>query len=864
MKQGCRSLFLITLPLCTLGSLAPITHLKAQISGDGTVSTTVTTPDGSNFNINDGTTRGGNLFHSFKEFSVPTGGSAVFNNATDIQNIISRVTGGSVSSIDGLIKANGTANLFLLNPAGIIFGPNASLNIGGSFLASTANSLLFDNGFEFSATNPQAPPLLTVNIPIGLRFRDNPGTITTQSANLEVASGNSLTLVGGDVNLDGGSLQAFNGRIELAGVAGTGTVGLLNTSNNINLNYPDNLQRADVSLGNAAKVDVTGRGAGNVVVTAGNLDISGQSSISAGIAQGLTADSQQPGDVNLDLTGTLKVNQDSRVNNVINTRATGKAGNIDVKATTVDINGGILRTRTLGNGDAGDINIQAGDIFIDNPAYQLPGRNVTLDDKPALDASNYSSDNSSRIGRGRSGNISLTASGSISLIGRGRDIENKVISIYNARGGKGGGSISLQADKSISLSNAYLVSSTFSQDSKAGDISLKGNESISLTNNSGINAVSFNGGNSGNLTLESQGSVSLQTSTLSAEVRGLNRQNPARGNAGKIQIIGRSISITDKSFVTTKSNNAGNPGNIAIIASDFVEISGKDKFSSQTNRRRQEAKQTTLQTSSDDRAQGQGGDINITTATLHISDGAKLEAETFSKSPGGNIFLQVRDLIFRGENNLISAKASSNANGGNITINAPDGFIVAFPKENNDIIANASAGQGGNIQVITQAIFGMTEGQAIPGNRTNDIDASSQFGVAGTVSINTPDINPNQGLIELPETVIDPTQQIAQNPCHRGVGSSFVITGRGGLPSNPNQLLSSDNVRVDLVKPVASTLNSISATVNQLSTSPSVKKIVPAHGWIFNEKGEVVLTAYVPTNTTSQRSQQTPAICAAR
>ncbi|NJR73954.1 MAG: filamentous hemagglutinin N-terminal domain-containing protein [Scytonema sp. CRU_2_7] len=234
--------------MATLATLAPLTTAVAQVSADGTVSTTVTSPDGKNFNINDGTTRGTNLFHSFKEFSVPTGGSANFNNATSIQNIISRVTGGSVSNIDGLIKALGNANLFLLNPAGIVFGPNASLNIGGSFLGSTANSFIFDNGFEFSATDLQAPPLLTINIPNGLRFRDNPGSITNQSnqsttvdsngypVGLAVSSGNSLLLVGGDINSDGGKLTALGGRIELGGLAGAGTVGLEVSGNTFKLN----------------------------------------------------------------------------------------------------------------------------------------------------------------------------------------------------------------------------------------------------------------------------------------------------------------------------------------------------------------------------------------------------------------------------------------------------------------------------------------------------------------------------------------------------------------------------------------------------------------------------------------------------
>ena len=191
------------------GLIAPLTlsvsfPAYGQISPDGTLPTNVTGADGRNFTIDGGAQVGGNLFHSFRDFSVPTGGSAFFNNGGDINNIINRVTGGNFSNIDGLLRANGAANLFLINPAGIVFGPNARLDIGGSFMGTTASGLLFADGAEFGVLDGSGTPLLTVNQPVGLRFRGNEGGIVNRSVHvdgtgarvgLRVPDGQSLSLI---------------------------------------------------------------------------------------------------------------------------------------------------------------------------------------------------------------------------------------------------------------------------------------------------------------------------------------------------------------------------------------------------------------------------------------------------------------------------------------------------------------------------------------------------------------------------------------------------------------------------------------------------------------------------------------------
>ena len=191
-------------PDATLGAEASVVTPDVPINGD------------SADQIEGGAVRGDNLFHSFQEFNVNTGQRVYFANPSGIENILGRVTGSNLSDIDGLLGVNGGANLFLLNPNGIIFGPNAELDIRGSFLASTGDSFAFADGSEFSAVNPQARALLTMSVPLGVQYGANPGSIMNQG-DLSVVQ--DLTLAAGNVTHTGTLVTDF-GDLVIEGVAG--------------------------------------------------------------------------------------------------------------------------------------------------------------------------------------------------------------------------------------------------------------------------------------------------------------------------------------------------------------------------------------------------------------------------------------------------------------------------------------------------------------------------------------------------------------------------------------------------------------------------------------------------------------------
>ncbi|MBC6431697.1 filamentous hemagglutinin N-terminal domain-containing protein [Nostoc sp. HG1] len=613
----------------------------AQITPDSTLpnNSRVTTQDNIR-TIEGGTQAGSNLFHSFGEFSVPAGGTAVFNNAADIQNIISRVTGGSASNIDGIIRANGTANLFLINPNGIVFGQNAQLNIGGSFVATTANAIAFGNQGFFSASNPNSPPLLTVNTSAFLfnQIASQPVNSIESKAFLSVPDGQSLLLVGGKVSptmtatgaiLNEGYLSAPSGRVELGGLTAAGTVGLNVEGNSLSLSFPDSGTLADVALTESALINVSGDG-GSIAINARNLDILG-GSLFAGIDSGRGSVNTQAGDITLNATGAITIasseNFPSQIFNVLDNEGVGKGGNINIKAGSLSFDNTRMSTFTNGLGNAGNISIQ-----VDNSvaiANSLFGTSVLRD----------------AVGEG--GDINIKA-GSVSL-------NNTLLSTLTA--GKGNaGSMSLQIDDAISLTNSSLTTSVLEQAvGNSGNIEIKA-RSLSLTDKASIDTFSVGQGNGGNVLIQTDDSVEFVDSGVNSLILGdfPTVVEGAVRKGGDITIQTGSLFLDNQAQLDASTDGRGNGGKVSVEARDSVFL---------TN--------SSIDSTVREQAVGNGGDINIQATSLFLTDNGSLSTDIFGQGNAGSIFIKMSDLV-SGESSSIFSRVTPTGigNGGNIDIQA--------------------------------------------------------------------------------------------------------------------------------------------------------------------------------------------------
>ena len=799
----------------------------AQISSDGTLSTTVTSDDGVNFLIESGVRTSDHLFHSFSEFSVPSNGSAFFNNAADIANIFSRVTGGNISNIDGLIRANGNANLFLINPAGIIFGQNASLNIGGSFFATTAESVVFGNGMEFSATEPNQAPLLTINITPGLQMGTNPGNITvngpgytiatenpfivTSFTGLRVGVGNTLALIGGEITLDGGIIAADSGSIELASVT-EGLVNLTQTSETWQFSYEAVQNFGNVELLSLALADASGQGSGSIQVHGQNISLLGGSRML------LQNRGLQPGGA-LNLTASDSVKLIGTDNN------DGELGSV-------------LMTETIGGGEAADIVISSQHLLL-SQGSGIASRTFT----PA-----------------RGGDIRINATESIQLRefspinpSNGSDITTSTWRSGTA------GDLTVST-KQLTIDSQQLLSVAL-DDGKGGNITLL-TEHLRLLDGGVVASTASESGQGGNITVNAQSTELIGFNSNNFIASAFSTSTRGRNKAGDLTINTGRLVLKDGGRVGAATFNSGRAGTIIINALESVEVSGTVPGSvnpsliiSSANVLDQVLQQqlglpripsgdsdsviiNTPVLRVTDGAQvtvrndgtGNAGDLEINAGQIFLNNQAAINASTQSGEIG-NINLQITDNLLLRNGSTITTEAGGTGDGGNIIINSDLVTLL----ESSFIKADANQGNGGNISITTQGLFVFPD---------SAITASSQFGVDGVISINNA-YTPANGLIELPTELRDRTQEIAKG-CRWTATSSFYITGRGGIPQDPSAMVRGGQILSD-VRDI-SDLSIVRAIPEAFDSKPDTNTkapIVEANAWIINEQGNLELVAVV-------------------
>jgi filamentous hemagglutinin family protein len=832
---------IVLLPSIVLNMMivgAPITHAQIyQPSNripitDNTLGTQVSGSN-NNFSITGGVNRGHNLFHSFQDFSIPTGGTATFTNPVGNQSIITRVTGNLFSDLNGLINTQG-ANFFLLNPHGVVFGPNAQLNVGRVFAASTANSIDLVDGvgktIRFGTNINGDAPLLSIDPNVFFKvsrfnLAGGNGEIinfgTLQTTNLSQYIG----LIGGNISIDGGQINAPGGKIELGGLSAPGSIEFITEGTNPSLNFPTTIFKSNVSLKNQATVNVAGAGDGDIVVNAHNIDLLGDSLFKAGIERGLGTPEAIAGDIRLIATGAIVIEDfNSAVANNVRVNSVGKAGNIIVEADTLSLRAGAtIQSFTFGVGHTGDISVKvAGNIDLTGTWSGIDtfvsrkgvgnGGNITID-TGSLSLQNGANLAAVTSGIGNAGNITVNAKNSVSLVAA--DIASTMEGVGN------GGNINIYADSLSMRNGASLAASTFGR-GNSGNVTVTAKNSVLMVDyNTTIfaNVEAESVGKGGNISIDSA-SISLQDGAQ------LISATAGTGNAGNVTLTAKeAISFVGKNtgiFSMVETEGVGTGGNISIDAADSVLLSGTGGLfvgSKSTG--------------------GIAGDIIIASPQITLDYRSKINAESLSGN-GGNISIGSKPARSSDTNLLIlrrGAKISTNADGnarqggdgGNIQIDAK--LIVAIPNENSDITANAVKGRGGNVNINAQGLFGI---QSRP-QRTNnsDITASSDFGQNGNITINTPGIDPASDTGELPATPTNASNQISRACSPSQLDNKFYITGRGGHPPNPDDLLTNDVIWLD----------TRAAMIQPVVTQSPQKLAPPAVGWIFDGKGKVTLIA---------------------
>ncbi|MGD1700954.1 ShlB/FhaC/HecB family hemolysin secretion/activation protein [Dapis sp. BLCC M229] len=725
--------------------------------------------------IDGGAQRGANLFHSFQEFNIQRGRGVYFSNPDGVVNILTRITGNNISNILGTLGVLGNANLFFINPNGIIFGADAQLDIGGSFYGSTADSILFKNGYEFSTSDPQAPPLLKVNLPIGLRLPENPGSIQVEgrahnlsfdpdtfsnirenrNVGLQVPTGKTLALVGGDISLRGGNLTSESGHIQLGSIQ-SGVVGLTSTSSS--LHYGEVSTFGNIQLSQASSVDVSGAGAGETQIQGRAIEVQDGS-----IILGNTLGSEDGGTSTIRASELIKIEGTTPDGQILSSivaevapGATGKGGNLIVETKSLELRErGQIGVNTLGQGKGGNLTISATNIELIGVSTDSFGRDTSINaivefgvvgnagdiriDTESLRLWDGAQIGVGTFGQGNAGNLTISAT-NVELIGTSADgmvgsslfttvvtPEEIIEELTEPEVRENGGSLSLETENLIVRDGALISTATFGQGNA-------GNINISATNVE-LTGTSSNGQ-----------FVSTFSSVAASE---------AIGNGGSLRLETENLIVQDGAQIATSTFGQGNGGDLTISAKK-IEMIGTTADGQVPSGLFASVQKT---------GEGNGGSINIKTENLRVEDGAKIGVDVFGQGNGGELTISATNIDLMGiaadgqrvSEMTAAVQEEAIGNGRNITLNTTNLQI-----QNGARITASTSGQGnaGDITISAKNLqLTGTSANGTPSRLTAEAD-STATGAGGTLTINTETLNlRNQAEI----TVSSATKQRAGN-----------------------------------------------------------------------------------------------------
>ncbi|MDM3853075.1 MAG: filamentous hemagglutinin N-terminal domain-containing protein [Aphanizomenon gracile PMC627.10] len=558
---------------------------------------------------------------------------------------------------------------------------------------------------------------------------------------VEISASTENTGKAGTITLNTPTLTVANGGKIVASTSGTGQGGT------IVVNAP---QKADIGIGvqdftPIISVETSGAGkAGDIILNTPNLNVSDTARITATATKTAT-------------------NQDGGGSITLNSSKMNLAGTVGVFADT------------QGQASAGTLKLTP-----DNNQSTL---DLILAKGATISASTFAN--------GKGGDLILTAPQGITISGAGKlAVETK--------GTGNAGNIEITTPQ-LTLKDGVEISASSFSSGKGGSIIIKAPEFISVSNSNLLTQSHGTG---------AAGSITIETSYLNLAAGNLSASNKD-GQGGIIAITANGFSANNGGQLRTTTTGNAKAGNIILQVSDQINLEGINTGFFANTEEGSTGNSGIIfidpntvnilegaQIAVNSQGEGIGGDVQLIANTLNLNNG-KISAQTRSNT-GGNITLKIRDILQMRNGSEISTTAGDKqfgGNGGNIKMDAP--FIVAFPRENADITANAFQGQGGNVQISTQAILGLEYRLYL--TNFSDITASSDFGVDGQVIINTPGIDPSRGLTPLPDIPIN--TQIVVGCQNGGVKSSisFIDVGRTGLPSKPDDLLNEESIITDWV-----------------------------------------------------------------